>query len=1233
MAKTYEEIFGIEDDVALPEQSGSVAKSYEEIFGIEDEEDDSLERTSSLSSGREEGDPYGIKDLVDDDNFGVIGKFMDQRFGMREGNHTRQDIADAYVNHMRKFNFGQSVTTIGELSYLNAAKRDDNTERLNTAASAYALFDNMKGAFSEGTSGLEKADAVWDYGKALVWDPVNLVSLGIGKLAAQGSFKAVNLGIKKLALETAQKNLGKKALTNPKLLQQEAFIQSRLLKPKVMDDLIKIEVKGKQGLYGKAAKEVSLRNDALATFGVESVASGLIDGAWQTSQRRVGLQDEHSWLQTGANAAIGAGMFGGIYYAMKYVSKVGAKNGDNIGLTAKSFDGAVTSKAAALKLRGIDVTKANKKAIAEALQDPTTLINELKISREAQERWAARVERGDVTRYSSRGDPVPEDVSMLQAFLFGEIDDGVNSKEIAFKGVIQILDDFKIRMPADKAGNKNFTGWLADTIDELPAEAKTEINKAFKGTLGTYVTPYKKLTGFTGKGQGADVMASEMSGIGQKFQVLSMMSKSLREVADITDEDVNKLITAAKAHADPGLPASKLEKTILGAQGIQQSFIKALVTHPATVGLNVMGWSSASVLQSSADMVRAGLYGGAGFYNQVIGETAKKQNWYTLSKLVVGLQKQKVQNILDPRATMEDMLDFMAYNPKMGKEMFRYLNGGIEDDAVLKSLTDMGALTPGAKKQVDAGFATKDPNRVDKLIDGFQTIYGVKAQDIITKSIEFMYNIDKQIILNHKMTYREFIADDNLWEKIDLSNKSAGTKKGWAEMQGAAIEDTLRAVYAKPFGRDIDDKTGIVKIIPFAANAIENMRKIPFIGALVPFGQFFNNTLAHMFDHTGISLIHKPFARSSRDTMELVTKTAVGLTTIGAMGYSNIGNVEEGLAWHEERLSDGTVRSRLYDFPYNFYKAIGYMAASKHVNGELSPDLFLQISEHFGPAGLLRGVSDTGKASYEVLEDIATNPNLDIVEKFGSAVGSSVQMYASGLTRPLDPVNQVVGAFRGTDYIERDKNQGVKSLNYSMRYVDQIFEGLGMPFPNLIGQEVSPEKRNPLATERGRAPIGRLFGFRETPRQSSMQKMFNEVGMPQWRTNIKSYVPEADNLMDGEISDIIEHKSAAIIDTNLWKTGDQTRRKYIISQIMSSSKKEAMSRLENSFDPEDARMALMYKLTKRGGTVSNKDLQEYMADLNINVPIEKLSYNQLRLIDSYAASERKKEKETKMYLD
>jgi len=1184
------------DDIFNPTAIDETDEQSNDLFGTKDYE----------SVEKDEDEIYGIKDLVDDDNFGVIGKFMDQRFGMREGNHSRRDIADAYVNHMRKFNFGQSVTTIGELSYLNSAKREDNTERLNTAASAYELFDNMKGAFSGGTSLYEKVDAVRDYGKALVWDPVNLVSLGIGKLAAQGSFKAVNLGIKKLALEAAKKKLGKGvALSNPKLLQETAVIMSRDIKPKVMSDLMEIEGK----FLGKKAKEAALKKEALATFGVESVASGLIDAAWQTSNRRVGLQDQHNWLQTGANAAIGAGLFGGIFYSMRYISKVGGRKGDNLGLTAQAFDGMEEAKANHMLLLGKDARKKNKEVIEQINKDPSKFLDDIQKLTDVHISWAARVAKGAENIEGSRRSAL--DVDLFQGFIYGEMDG-----DVPFKGIYQIMQDYDITMPADKGGAKNFTQWLVDTVDSMPEKARDEIDNIYSKTIGTHIDGYSKTNKFTGVDGGGNTLALEANEWARKGHMLGKLKTSFMEATKIEEKDL--IMTAAKVHADAGPSASKLEKGLLSAQGLQQSFIKALVTHPATVGLNVMGWSSASVLQSSADMVRAGLYGGAGFYNQVVGKTAKKENWYKLSKLMVGLQRQKVSNLVDPRATMDDMLDFMAHNPKMGKQMFRYLNGGIEDDAVLKSLTDMGVLTEKGKKQVDVGFNTKDPNRVDKLIDGFQTIYGVKAQDIITKSIEFMYNIDKQIRLNHKMTYKEFIADENLWAKVEMS----GTKGGWAEMQAEAIGDTLRAVYAKPFGDQADDGSGVIKVIPYLAKAIEETRRIPGIGALIPFGQFFNNTLAHMFDHTGISLIHKPFARNSRDTMELVTKASVGLTTIGIMGYSNIGNVEEGLAWHEERLSDGTVRSRLYDFPYNFYKAIGYMAASKHVNGELSPDLLGEITTHFGPSGLIRGVSDTGKASYKLFSDLLTSENMDYKKAIGGMVGGTISMYASGLTRPLDPVNQVIGAFRGTEYVERDKNQGIKSLNYSMRYVDQIFEGLGMPFPNLIGQEVSPEKRNPLATERGRAPIGRLFGFRETPRQSAMQKMFNDVGMPQWRTSIKSYVPEADNVMDGEISDIIEYRAAPILDTNMWKTGDLKTRKYLISQIMSASKKDALSRLKNSFDPEDARMALMYELTKRGGTVSKKDLQEYMADLNINTPVEELSYNQLRLIKSYAKQDR-----------
>jgi len=1204
--------------------------SFKDDFGKTKEEQEQQNKETSMYSGSFEDDfgekkknvykppsARGVYDLADDNNFAVVGKYMDQRFGMTTKNHERQEIVDAYINNMRKFNFGQSVTTLGELSYLNAAKRDENSERLNTAASAYQLFDNMKGAFAEGTTGMQKLDAVYDYGRALIWDPVNLVSFGIGKLAAQGGLKVVNQSIKQMALESAKNILGTKALKNPKLLQETAIQQQRLIRPGVMKQL-----RGQE-----AIKEASKR-DMLGTFGAETVASGLIDGAYQTSLRRVDLQDQHSWLQTGINAVAGAAAFGGIYGAMRYVSKKGARTGDNIGLAAKAFDGMAKEKADALALLGIDTTKINAKKMKELKANPDKFINDLKVSREAQEKWTQKVLNGSISRETAAGREITDDVSILNSFLFGELDETTGQ---GFKGIQQILEEYEIRMPQDRGGAVNFTDWLTNTIDELPKNAQDEINGIYRVTLGAIKDSSYTGKNFTGKGQGGEILAKEMSEWAKRGHTLAMLSKQLKQVADVTDEDV--VMQAAKMHLDPALPEGAFTKGLLGAQGLQQSFIKALVTHPATVGLNVVGWQAASTLQSSADIVRGTLYGGASFFNKVAGRDVQAAEYANIGKLMMSLQRQKVMNLVDPRATMDEMLDYIAFNPKAGKELFRYISGGIEDDAVLRSLLDVGPLTEQTKKQIKEGFGQKSKvSRIDKVIDGFQTIYGVKAQDILTKSVEFMYNIDKQIRINHGVTYKEFISSPRLWEKMEIVDPK-NPAAGWAAMQGAAVNDTLKSVYAKSYGKDLDSKSGVVKIIPFLAKGIEEMRRIPGIGALVPFGQFFNNTLAHMFDYTGISLIHKPFAKSSTSYMDLTTKAAIGLSVIGATATAQRKNVEEGLAWHEERISDGTVRSRLYDFPFSFYKAIGVLGV--HVsNGDGVPkDLFKDIVTQFGPSGLLRGVGDVGKGMYAAFEELFTNENVDVSAALTKSIGGAVSMYASGLTRPLDPVNLVVGISRGEKYVERDKNQGTKSLNYSMRYLDQIFEGLGAPFPKLLGQEVPEEKNQPLTSEKGRAPIGRLFGFRESNRQSSMQKMFNEVGMPQWRTNIKSYVPKADNAFDGAISDIIESKAATLIDSPVWKTSSLTDRKYLISKILSGSKKEATQRLENSYSLEDNRMALLYKLTKRGGTVSKRNLQEYMADLNIEIPVEELTLKQLRLINSYAESDRKQQKDLNLYVN
>ena len=131
-----------------------------------------------------------IETLSTDTNYKTIKDYMSDRFGMEEDKYSQREIIDSYINQMRKFNSGQSVVTVGELAHLNAGEGDSLAKRRSTAARAYQLFDSLGGAFSRDRTTGEKADAVYDYARALIVDPVNLVSLGVGKIFGIAGSKA-----------------------------------------------------------------------------------------------------------------------------------------------------------------------------------------------------------------------------------------------------------------------------------------------------------------------------------------------------------------------------------------------------------------------------------------------------------------------------------------------------------------------------------------------------------------------------------------------------------------------------------------------------------------------------------------------------------------------------------------------------------------------------------------------------------------------------------------------------------------------------------------------------------------------------------------------------------------------------------------------------------------------------------------------------------------------------------
>ena len=138
----------------------------------------------------------------------TIRAYMDERFGIDEiSNYTDDELVTAYVNKMRRFHAGQSVATLGEVSWLHKADPDSKT----VAGNAYALFDRMENIFTgERSTFLERLDGVYDYARAAIVDPTNLIGFGAGRLVATAGTKSAAAVAKKLAIDAAQKGIMKK---------------------------------------------------------------------------------------------------------------------------------------------------------------------------------------------------------------------------------------------------------------------------------------------------------------------------------------------------------------------------------------------------------------------------------------------------------------------------------------------------------------------------------------------------------------------------------------------------------------------------------------------------------------------------------------------------------------------------------------------------------------------------------------------------------------------------------------------------------------------------------------------------------------------------------------------------------------------------------------------------------------------------------------------------------------
>ena len=1164
-----------------------------------------------------EDEAFGLNDLTEDHNYSIIDEQMKRRFGMSEATHDKQEVVDAWINYNRKFSIGQSVTVLGETAYLY--KADDETRVV--ANNSYKLFDNMRGAFSEGTSTGQKLDAVGDYARGLIVDPINIIGAGVGKLISGGATRAAAQATKKgveVATNRYLKEIGKEGVKRAALsaTEKEAIgvLRRKVLRKAMRGDAMdEIE----EGAVDTALKK-ERRTFGVAAAAADTAAALTVEGFYQSSLMKVDFQKEQDELAYGLTAV--GGLLGGVLaFSVAGMAKGGAPKD----LALPAFERIKSAEAARRKLDMAPVIAGNKTASNNLRKDGAerkAFIDSLGSTIDKTKAWVSKVKAGEVASRGTETGNISADT--LGFFLTGDEASGA-------KGLTQILREAGFNLQYEDDAFMHHTDFITSIVKDLDGDLKNKVKDLFDITLKAEHPMFSNAKDLN---EGMDILARQASEAGKTLYQLSKSTASIKEAAKRrkkagldgppTGQDI------LEAELDPQSPVfvEGLQERVQGGfSKMQQNLIRMLVTHPGTTALNVVGWSNASLMQSGADMVRGALYGGASIGNLLVGRIGSATEYAKKAKLMLSLQKQKLDNLVDPFATQEEVLDFLAYNPKAGKELFRYMSGGIDSNDVMKEL------------KLDFSDMDK-PGMSEKVMSGMQSLYGVKAQDILTKTQEFMYNIDKQIRLKHGVSYADFMSKTDATGNLKFMDSMSGSD--FFELQTVAVDDSLRNVFSKSYGKDAKGPLG------FMAKTIEEARRIPILGAMIPFGQFFNNTMGFMFDHTGISLIHKYAAGTTRDPMELLTKSAVGLTILNTAGEHSKAGLEEGLAWHEVRADDGSVKSRLYDYPFSFYMGIGRLKAHLDRDGSAPTELIQEIVNTFGPKNLTRQLGDTSKISYDIIVDALSGEKEDVYDALQELGGGTLSMYASGFSRPLDPISTVLDLIPRADgddgYTATDRKIGNKAVNNSVRYVEGIFNA----FEDVTGLEgysaqesisklsggmidaPRPDEAQTIETDqRQGAPIGRIMGYRESASHTPVERAFNQVGLPLWKSNITANIPEATNRMKKVISKYLNAEAARVMETATWKEGDNdTRLKMIRKTIIPKAKESAMLELQYSINPDDRRMGMMYDISKRSGGYSDKEIRQALDEMDLKQDVTDLDENQLDFL-KYTLDSNKKTKQ------
>ena len=1048
----------------------------------------------------------------------------------------KEDAFEIWQNYQRSFTGGQSITTANEIAMSLSA--DDSVR--NKLGAGYLLFDQMDNAFTGEGSWAEMGDATWDYAKAAIYDPTTLLSFGLGKVLTFGATKASTAAVRLTMIKGFQ-----------------AYVKNGMSKTAARQAV------------GKAAAK------AAPVVAAEAIINVGVDAAYQMQLMGTGAQEEFSGSQSAMVAA------GSILMPAVLFGTSGAVSGlRRSDFLKDSWIGSKELDVAALKMDAATAMAESRKRIKNKQLIDTVDENFGRISGGDAGFMAWETIKVKAKSAIARKQEIDTDTETMNIFMSnfwqGAKDGSTKGyyaalREAGFRATPAMIDEYKI------------TGTFAQTIMFLKPSTVKNIMTTFEKETGRKLNIKKTPAGLR------DHMIKQASDAGGTLKLSSQLSR-LEKLRGAELTTALKNMGTGKMPSDP----KKMQFAL--------SIYKRLITsHLSTTGANVKGFAQLVSLNTAADLFTSAIdytiAGGA----KLAGKTdvAKVYSDRGYGSFLGALRRGA--SVLSPELDYKFAQQILELNPKTAETLFRDVSG----DGGVRDALEHFNLDPKGKVDSEGKLinkdATLDPNSLtyltakgmDSVTKGAQTVTLVRMQDEVTKTWAFGTNVNQAIMREYGTTPQKFFAksDAALEMASDRFQKNVLEKAAFRTMRETASVNwsTLPAN----------------NVFRSAARFIETLTNKTPAGFIVPFGSFLNTTIATMGDLSGFNAIRFSLERMTGKKHDFVTQegaeafgrmaagwTAVGLGTYAAGGA--IDRVKEGLAWNQERnKSDGSIGDVTFDWPYSTIRVVEQMLAHatkgnpnpseglKDISFEEIPDdLWAELRNQLGGQSVRdlkdfeRSLKEYGNNLMELKEsELITGefagPLLStVLETIEDFILPPAGRFIQGASRPLDPVNQVWGLVSDKN-MTPDLRQGPEKYNQAIKYVNNLFDSLGLPSSTDLPRRAMPTRGTNLKVDPGK----QILGVRGSREPNLIETMLNASGMAAWKS-IKFEGPaEVKNYMDGMVAPYLESSARRYLKKNpeFFKM-NQADKEKIVKSLIEEAKGNVLKTMQSGPIPRSLEM-------------------------------------------------------------